>query len=77
LAVDAVGGGDRRELAQLCAGAGCGLERLVLELGLATGPVDLVDVIHAQHTAAGQEQFEHLHERLELRRGDQVPGVGD
>jgi hypothetical protein len=77
VAVDRVGGGDRRELAQLGPGTGSGLQRLVLERRLAPRFVDLVDLVFAKDTATCQEQLEHPGERLERRLGGEVFGVGD
>jgi hypothetical protein len=77
VAVDRPGGGDRRKLAQLGRRPGRGLDRLVLQLGLAAALVDLVDLVFAKDVAACQEQLEHLGERPELQVGGEVFGVGD
>ena len=49
----------------------------MLQLGLAATLVDRVDLVFAKDVAACQKQLEHLGERLELRVGGEVFGVGD
>jgi hypothetical protein len=49
----------------------------VLQLRLAATLVDRVDLVFAKDVAACQKQLEHLGERLELRVGGEVFGVGD